>query len=65
MSISDYMQGEAKRNERRDKKARKARFAPRQGGLPPGMPKALWEKKRKSGQKSFAICSEHSNIDTI
>ena len=43
--MSDYLQGEAKRNERRDKKARKARFAPRQGGLPLGMPKALWAQK--------------------
>ena len=48
--MSDYLQGEAKRNERRDKKARKARFAPRQGGLPLGMSKALWAQKN-AGEK--------------
>ena len=63
--MSEYLQGEAKRNERRDKKVRKGRFAPRQGGLPRGMPKALWMQKKKSGQKSFAICSEPGNLDTI
>ena len=48
--MSEYLQGEAKRNERRDKKVRKGRFAPRQGGLPLGMPKALWAQKN-AGEK--------------
>ena len=57
--MSDYLQGEAKRNERRDKKARKARFAPRQGGLPLGMPKALWAQKNakeKQGDGGEKLC---------
>ena len=49
--MREYLQGEAKRNERRDKKARKARFAPRQGGLPLGMPKALWAQKNAEGKR--------------
>ena len=57
--MSEYLQGEAKRNERRDKKARKARFAPRQGGLPRGMPKALWMQKNaeaKRGDENEKLC---------
>ena len=48
--MNGYMH-EAKRNERRDKKARKARFAPRQGGLPLGMPKARWAQKNAEGKR--------------
>ena len=48
--MSEYLQGEAKRNERRDKKVRKGRFAPRQGGLPRGMPKARWAQKNAEGK---------------
>ena len=49
--MSGYMH-EAKRNERRDKKARKARFAPRQSGLPKGNPKAAWARKNAEAKQS-------------
>ena len=57
--MSEYLQGEAKRNERRDKKVRKGRFAPRQGGLPMGMPKVLWMQKNaeaKRGDENEKLC---------
>ena len=48
--MSEYLQGEAKRNARRDNKLRRGRYAPRQGGLPLGKPKALWAQE-KLGRK--------------
>lgn len=49
--MNGYM-NETKRNERRDKKVRKARFAPHKGGLPQGMPKALWTQKNAGEKQS-------------
>ena len=49
--MNGYM-NETKRNERRDKKVRKARFAPHKGGLPKGNPKAAWARKNAEAKQS-------------